>query len=154
MPLIRKLKIPWLFTDLLLMRNNWYLHVFALAFFAGHQYFSIHFQPLSAFHGKGKKEFGRKHSQRKPLTTTITLFNSYLNKVKFTLWFWKSLDLQISSLVGYFKKTNDFIVYAISFHETIHDKWCLHKKGLANWKWIRIHWNVLLWAPPIIIIKF
>ena len=123
MPLIRKLKIPWLFTDLLLMRNNWCLHVFALAFFAGHQYFSIHFQPLSAFHGKGKKEFGRKHSQRKPLTTTTTLiFNSYLNKVKFTLWFWKSLDLQISSLVGYFKKTNDFIVYAISFHETIHNK--------------------------------
>ena len=33
-----------------------------------------------------------------------------------------SLDLQISSLVGYFKKTNDFIVYAICFHETTHDK--------------------------------
>ena len=45
---------------------------FTLAFFAGHRYFSLHFQPLSAFHGKRKKEFGRKHSQRKPLTTTTT----------------------------------------------------------------------------------
>ena len=45
---------------------------FALAFLAGHRYFSLHFQPLSAFHGKRKKEFGRKHSQRKPLTTTTT----------------------------------------------------------------------------------
>ena len=42
----------------------------ALAFFAGHRYFSLYFQPLSAFRGKRKKEFGRKHSQRKPLTTT------------------------------------------------------------------------------------
>ena len=45
------------------------MFTFALAFFAGHRYFSLHFQPLSAFHGKRKKEFGRKHSQRKPLTT-------------------------------------------------------------------------------------
>ena len=45
---------------------------FALAFLAGHRYFSLHFQPLSAFHGKRKKEFGRKHSQWKPLTTTTT----------------------------------------------------------------------------------
>ena len=45
------------------------MFTFALALFAGHTYFSLHFQPLSAFRGKRKKEYGRKHSQRKPLTT-------------------------------------------------------------------------------------
>ena len=39
------------------------------------------------------------------------------------------------SLVGYFKKTNDFIVYAISFRETMHDKWCLHKLCLHKKVW-------------------
>ena len=29
--------------------------------------------------------------------------------------------------MGYFKKTNAFLVYAICFHETVHDKSCLHK---------------------------
>ena len=48
------------------------MFTFALAFFAGHRYFSLHFQPLSAFRWKRKKEFGRKHLQRKPLTTTTT----------------------------------------------------------------------------------
>ena len=43
------------------------MFTFALA---GHRYFSFRFQPLSAYIGKRKKEFGRKHSQRKPLTTT------------------------------------------------------------------------------------
>ena len=33
----------------------------------------------------------------------------------------------MSSLVGYFKKINAFPVDAICFHETVHDKWCLHK---------------------------
>ena len=33
------------------------MFTFALAFFADHQYFSLHFQPLSAFRGKKKKEF-------------------------------------------------------------------------------------------------
>ena len=36
-------------------------------------------------------------------------------------------DLQISSLVGIFKKKNVFLVYAICFYETVHAKWCLHK---------------------------
>ena len=48
------------------------MFTFALAFFAGHRYFSLHFQPLSAFRWKRKKEFGRKHLQRKPRTTTTT----------------------------------------------------------------------------------
>ena len=46
------------------------MFTFALVLFAGHTYFSLHFQPLSAFRGKRKKEYGRKHSQRKPLTST------------------------------------------------------------------------------------
>ena len=41
---------------------------FTLAFLiAGHQYFYLHFQPLSTFCRKRKTEFGRKHLQRKPL---------------------------------------------------------------------------------------
>ena len=48
------------------------MFTFALAFFAGHLYISLHFQPLSAFRQKRKKEFRRKHSQRKLLTTTTT----------------------------------------------------------------------------------
>ena len=39
----------------------------------------------------------------------------------------KSLDLEISSLVGLFKKTNASLVYTICFNETVHDKWCLDK---------------------------
>ena len=39
----------------------------------------------------------------------------------------KSLDLQISSLVCYFKKINAFLVSTICFNETVHDKWCLDK---------------------------
>ena len=48
------------------------MFTFALAFFAGHRYFSLHFQPLSAFRWKRKKEFGKKHLQRQPRTTTTT----------------------------------------------------------------------------------
>ena len=40
--------------------------------------------------------------------------------------------LKISSLAGHFKKTNAFLVYAIWFHETVHDKWCLHKNVLQT----------------------
>ena len=43
------------------------------------------------------------------------------------LWFSQSFDRQIFSLVGYCKKTNAFLVYAICFHENVHDKSCLHK---------------------------
>ena len=35
----------------------------------------------------------------------------------------KSLDLQISSSVGYFKKINVFLVCTMCCHETIHDEW-------------------------------
>ena len=38
-----------------------------------------------------------------------------------------SLDLQISSFVGQFKKRNAFLVYTICFNETVHDKWCLNE---------------------------
>ena len=51
----------------------------------------------------------------------------YLNEVQLRPWFRKSLDLQITLLVGYFKKTNALLVYFICFHETVHNKWCLHK---------------------------
>ena len=40
-------------------------------------------------------------------------------------WFKKSLDLQISPLVGQFKKINAFLGYTICFNETVYDKWCL-----------------------------
>ena len=33
------------------------------------------------------------------------------------------MDLQIPSLVSDFKKTNAFLVYAMCYHETVHDKW-------------------------------
>ena len=39
----------------------------------------------------------------------------------------ESLDLQISSSMGYFKKTNAFLVYAKCFHETVQDKRCWRK---------------------------
>ena len=32
------------------------------------------------------------------------------------------MDLQIPSLVSDFKKTNAFLVYAMCYHETVHDK--------------------------------
>ena len=51
----------------------------------------------------------------------------YLNEVQLRPWFKKSLDLQITLLVGYFKKKNALLVYFICFHETVHNKWCLHK---------------------------
>ena len=41
--------------------------------------------------------------------------------------FRKSLDLQISSLVGFFKKIYAFLVHLICANETVHVKWCLHK---------------------------
>ena len=40
--------------------------------------------------------------------------------------------LKISSLADHFKKTNAFLVYAIWFHETVDDKWCLHKSVLQT----------------------
>ena len=39
---------------------------------------------------------------------------------------------KISSLADHFKKTNAFLVYSIWFHETVHDKWCLHKSVLQT----------------------
>ena len=48
------------------------MFTFPLAFFTGYRYFCPLFRPLSAFCRKRKKEFGIKHSQWKPLTTTTT----------------------------------------------------------------------------------
>ena len=39
----------------------------------------------------------------------------------------ESLNLQISALVGCFKKINAFLVFSICFHETVHNKCCLDK---------------------------
>ena len=39
----------------------------------------------------------------------------------------QSLNLQISSKVGYFKKKNAFLVYVICFYETVLEEWCLDK---------------------------
>ena len=39
----------------------------------------------------------------------------------------KNLYIQISSLVGYFKKANAYLAFFVRFNETVHDKWCLHK---------------------------
>ena len=39
----------------------------------------------------------------------------------------KSLDLQISFLVGSFKKINAFLDHLIWSNETVNVKWCLHK---------------------------
>ena len=48
------------------------MFTFALGFFAGHQFFSLYFQPLSAFRRRRKKEFGRKRPEGKTLITTTT----------------------------------------------------------------------------------
>ena len=74
-----------------------------------------------------------------------TLWVGYLNEVQLRPRFRKkSLNMQISSLpacrrllfplcrqisslVGYFKKANAYLVFFIRFNETVHDKWCLHK---------------------------
>ena len=58
---------------------------------------------------------------------TPSLRVGYLNEVQLKPWFRKSLDLQITLLVGYFKKTNVLLVYFICFHETFHNKWCFHE---------------------------
>ena len=61
----------------------------------------------------------------------------FLNKVKLMPLFNKSLDLQISSLMGSFKKINAFLVHLICSNETVRVKWCLHsvrqtKNGLKR----------------------
>ena len=48
------------------------MFTFALGLFAGHQFFPLYFQPLSAFRRGRKKEFGRKHPEGKTLITTTT----------------------------------------------------------------------------------
>ena len=39
----------------------------------------------------------------------------------------ESLNLQIPSLVGCFKKINAFLDFSVCFRKTIHIKWCLDK---------------------------
>ena len=41
--------------------------------------------------------------------------------------FRESLHFHISFLVGYFKTANAYLVYAICFHQKVHDKLCLQK---------------------------
>ena len=48
----------------------------------------------------------------------------YLNDV---LCLNKSLDLLISSWVGYFENINAFLIYSICFHKTVQGKWFLDK---------------------------
>ena len=59
---------------------------------------------------------------------TPSLRVGYLNEVQLKpCRFRKSLELQITLLVGYFKKTNALLVNFICFHETVHNKWCFHE---------------------------
>ena len=54
---------------------------------------------------------------------------SWVGRVKVLVPSHTSLDLKNSSIVGYFKKINAFLVYSIlCFHKTVHNKWCLDKK--------------------------
>ena len=63
-----------------------------------------------------------------PDKTFFFLFRvRYLDEILLKPRFKRSLDLQISSSMGYFKKTNPFLDYAKFFHETVHGKWCLRK---------------------------
>ena len=48
------------------------MFTFALGLFAGHEFFSLYFPPLSAFRRGRKKEFGRKRPEGKTLITTTT----------------------------------------------------------------------------------
>ena len=66
------------------------------------------------------------HFQKWPLQFLKTIWVGYLNEVQLKPWFRQSLDLQTTLSVGYFKKTNALLVYFICFHETVHNKWCLH----------------------------
>ena len=50
---------------------------------------------------------------------------SVINEVYPRPRFSKSLDIEISSLVGNFKKISPLLVYASCFHESFQDKWCL-----------------------------
>ena len=53
------------------------------------------------------------------------------------------MDVQISSLVSYYKKENAFLVYAVCFHETVRDKWCLQSiqqtKNVLEYSFLK-HW--------------
>lgn len=66
-------------------------------------------------------------------------------------------DLQISSLVSYYKKKNAFLVYTLCFHETFHDKWCLQRiqqtKNVLEYSFLK-HWlnSVQTTGPYCIII--
>ena len=50
-----------------------------------------------------------------------------LNEVQLRRQFRKSLDPQISFVVGYFNEINAFLLYTICFYKTVHDKCCLQK---------------------------
>ena len=63
---------------------------------------------------------------RRGLRTTRARSNFKGRLFKRNPRFRKSLDLQTSFLVGHFKKTKTFLVCTICFHETVHNKWCLH----------------------------
>ena len=76
------------FTDLLLMRNNW----------CNIWYFSLH-QLLSTSRGKRKKKFGQKDSQWKALTTTTT-------RVLCSVWNWSLFLLCSTPLI--FSERNAF----------------------------------------------
>ena len=67
------------------------------------------------------------HFSKKLRSKTFTRVG-YLNKIQLRLRFRKSLDLEIPSSVGYFKKKIAFLIYAICFHVTVHNNRCLHKR--------------------------
>ena len=56
-----------------------------------------------------------------------TMGQLFLNEVYLRARFRKSLDLEISFLVGYLKKRSAFPVYTICFNEIVDDKLCLAK---------------------------
>ena len=65
----------------------------------------------------GKFMYSYKHS--------LVPIRFFKRSIKLRPRFGKSLILRIPSLLGYFKTTNAFLVYFITFnHETVHDKWC------------------------------
>ena len=104
---------------------------FLCRYFSGSEGYTKH--QYTFWHGKhaeffeGSEDYDRK-SEVSSIESCSRHFGSViLNEVQLRPWFRKSLDLQITLLVGYLEKTNALLVYSICFHETVHNNWCLHK---------------------------
>ena len=131
---------------------------FALVFLAAHRHFSLQFQTFSAFRGNRKKEFGRNHSQRKPLTTTTTCIRRkvlhwslcLLCSMLFIFSERKCISKPWRKLMNY--KPEDRIPLLLTDFDNIKDfPWLLKKffdfsLTLNNFRFLlTFPWHILIW---------